>query len=65
MASRFGIADDKAIRELKASGEKINTRKSTNLWTSVFKKWAAHQNVCENLETYEVELDKVLSLFLR
>jgi hypothetical protein len=41
MASRFAIADNNVIEELKTSSEKSNTRKSTILWVGVFKKWAA------------------------
>jgi hypothetical protein len=64
MASRFGIADSDVIQDLKASSENRNTRKSTNLWVGVFKKWAAYRNMGENLETYKVEeLDEVLSRF--
>ena len=64
MASRFGVADSDVIQDLKASSENRNTRKSTNLWVGVFKKWAAYRNMGENLETYKVEeLDEVLSRF--
>jgi hypothetical protein len=40
MASRFGVADNDVIEELKAPSENSNTRKSTNLWVGVIKKWA-------------------------
>jgi L-lactate utilization protein LutB len=64
MASRFGIADSDVIQDLKASSENRNTRKSTNLWVGVFKKWAKYRNMGEHLETYKVEeLDEVLSRF--
>ena len=62
MASRFVVADNDVIEELKTSGENLNTRKSTNLLVGVIKKWAgtaALRNIGEDMETYEVqELDK-------
>ena len=59
MASRFVVADNDVIEELKTSSENLNTRKSTNLLVGVFKKWAALRNIGEDMETYEVqELDK-------
>ena len=59
MAARFVIASDDVINNLKTS-----TRKSTNLWVGIFKKWAALRNFEENLKTYDVrELDNVLSKF--
>ena len=62
MASRFVEADNDLIEEFRISSENVNTRKSTNLWVRVFKKWAVSRNVGEDLEVYEVEeLDKVLS----
>jgi hypothetical protein len=54
MAARFDIVSDDVIEDLKTSGENKNTRKSTNLWVAVFKKWAAVRNVEQNLETYDV-----------
>ena len=41
MASRFVVADNAVLEELKTSTENLNTRKSTNLLVGVFKKWAA------------------------
>ena len=59
MASRFVVADNDVIEELKTCSENSNTRKSTNLWVGVFRKWAALRNIGEDMETYEVqELDK-------
>jgi hypothetical protein len=43
MASRFVVADNDVIEELKTSSENLNIRKSTNLLpllVGVFKKWA-------------------------
>ena len=55
---------DDVINNLKTSSENKNTRKSTNLWVGIFKKWAALRNFEENLETYDVrELDNALSKF--
>ena len=52
MASRFVVADNDVLEELKTSSETLNTRKSTNLLVGVFK-------IGEDMETYEVqELDK-------
>jgi hypothetical protein len=59
MASRFVVADNDVIEELKTSSENSYTGKSTNLWVGVFKKWPALRNIGEDMETYEVqELDK-------
>jgi hypothetical protein len=62
MASRFVVADNDVIEELKTSSENLNTRKSTNLLVGVFKKWAgraALRNIGEDMEICEVqELDK-------
>ena len=60
MVSRFVVADNDVIEELKTSSENLNTRKSTNLWVGVFKKWPALRNIGEdNGDIYEVqELDK-------
>ena len=58
MASRFVVADNDVIEELKTSSENLNTRKSTNLLpllVGVFKKWAgraALRNIGEDMETY-------------
>jgi hypothetical protein len=51
MASRFVVANNDVIEELKTSNENSNTRKSTNLWVGVFKKWAALRNIGEDMET--------------
>jgi hypothetical protein len=59
MASRFVVADNDIIEELKTSSENLNTRKSTNLLpllVGVFKKWAgraALRNIGEDMETYK------------
>jgi hypothetical protein len=59
MASRFVVADNDVIEELKTSSENLNIRKSKNLLVGVFKKRAALRNIGEDMETYEVqELDK-------
>jgi hypothetical protein len=57
MASRFVVADNDVIEELKTSSENLNTRKSTNLLVGVFKKWAgrALRNTGKGMETYEVQ----------
>ena len=40
MASRFEIVDGEYIEELKDNSENENTKKSTEYWKNVFKKWA-------------------------
>ena len=59
MASRFINVDDKMIEELKSSSENANTKKSTEYWTGIFRKWATARELDDKLETYECEaLDK-------
>ena len=41
MDSRFVVADNDFIEELKTSSENLNTRKSTYLLVGLFKKWIA------------------------
>ena len=50
MASRFEIVDEEYIEELKDKSETENTRKSTEYWENVFKKWANERNFQANLE---------------
>ena len=40
MASYFEIVDEEYIEELKDNSENENTKKSTDYWKNVFKKWA-------------------------
>jgi len=64
MASRFEIVDEKYIEELKDKSENENTKKSTEYWKNVFKKWANERNYETNLEEYESDvLDQTLSQF--
>ena len=64
MASRFEIVDEKYIEELKDKSENENTRKSTEYWKNVFKKWANERTFQANLEDYESDaLDQTLSQF--
>ena len=59
MASRFVVGDNDVIEEVRTSSENLTTRKCTNLWVGVFKKWATLRKISEDMETYEVqELDK-------
>ena len=44
MASPFEIADEEYIEELKDKSENKNTKKSTEYWKNVFKKWANERN---------------------
>jgi len=62
MASGFEIIDEGYIEELKDKSENKNTRKSTEYWKKVFKKWANERNFQANLEEYESNvLDQTLS----
>ena len=64
MASHFEKVDDEFIEELKEMSENENTKKSTECWKNVFKKWATERNVNANLEEYECDaLDQTLSQF--
>ena len=64
MASRFEMVDEEYIEELKDKSENENTRKSTEYWKNVFKKWANERNFQANLEEYESDvLDQTLSQF--
>jgi hypothetical protein len=58
MASRFVVADNDVIEQLKTSSETSNTRKSTNVLVGVFKKWsgsAALRNIGEDMEVQELD----------
>ena len=64
MASRCEIVDEEYINELKDKSENENTRKITEYWKDVFRKWANERNFQTNLEEYESDvLDQTLSLF--
>ena len=64
MSSRFEVVDKEYIEELKDKSENENTRKSTEYWKNVFKKWAKERNFQANLEEYESDvLDQTLSQF--
>ncbi|PFX30571.1 Inactive phospholipase C-like protein 1 [Stylophora pistillata] len=56
--------DEEYIEELKDKSENENTRKSTEYWKNVFKKWANERNFQANLEEYESDvLDRALAQF--
>ncbi|PFX20808.1 hypothetical protein AWC38_SpisGene14732 [Stylophora pistillata] len=64
MASRFEIVDEEYIEELKDKSENENTRKSTEYWKNLFKKWANERNFQANLEEYESDVfDRTLEQF--
>ena len=63
MASRFEIIDEEYIEEFKDKSENENTRKSTEYWKNVFKKWANERNFQENLEECESDKRLVKSAF--
>ena len=50
MGSRFEIADEKYIEEVKDKSENENMKKRTEYWRNVFKKWANERNFQANLE---------------
>lgn len=56
MVFRFEIVDEKYIEELKDKSENENTKKSTEYWKNVFKKWANERNYEINLEEYESDV---------
>ena len=64
MASRFEVADEEYIEELKDKSENENRKNSTEWWKNVFKKWVNERNLQANLEEYENDvLDQRLSQF--
>ena len=50
MASRFEVADEEYIEEVKDKSENENMKKRTEYWRNVFKKWANERNFQANLE---------------
>ena len=63
MASRFEIVDEEYIEELKVKSEDENTKKITEYWKNVFKKWASERNFQANLEEYEIDaLDPICTI---
>ena len=64
MASRFEVADEEYIEELKDKSENENRKNGTEWWKNVFKKWVNERNLQANLEEYENDvLDQRLSQF--
>ena len=63
MASRFEIVDEEYIEELKDNSENENTRKNTEYWKNVFKKWANERNFQANLEECESDERLLKSAF--
>ena len=53
MASRFEMVDEEYIEELKDKSENEKTKKSSEWWKNIFKKWANERNLEPNLEEYE------------
>ena len=50
MVSRFEIADQECIKELKDKSENENTKNSMEWWEKVFKKLANERNLKANLD---------------
>ena len=64
MASCFEIVDEEYIEELKDKSENEITRKSTEYWKNVFKKWANNRQFQANLEEYASDVfDQTLAQF--
>ena len=64
MASCFEIVDEEYIEELKDKSENEITRKSTEYWKNVFKKWANNRQFQANLEEYVSDVfDQTLAQF--
>ena len=64
MASHFEIVDQQYIQELKGKRENENTKKNTEYWKNIFKKWTNKRNLQPNLEDYQSDvLDRTLSQF--
>ena len=65
MASHFEIVDQQYIQELKGKRENENTKKNTEYWKNIFKKWTNKRNLQPNLEDYQSDvLDRTLSQFM-
>jgi len=56
MSSCFEIVDEEYIEELKDKSENENTKRSTEYWESVFKKWANERNFQVTLKEYESDV---------
>ena len=64
MTSRLEVVDQQYIQELKEKSESESTKKSTEYWKNVFKKWANEINLQPNLEDYQTDfLDRTPSQF--
>ena len=62
----FEIVDEKHIEELKNKSENENTKKSTEYWKNVFKKWANEQISKQIYSEYECDVrDQALSQFYK
>ena len=58
------MVDEEYIEELKDKSENENTKKTTEYWKKVFKKWVNERNFQANLVEYESDvLDQTLSQF--
>jgi len=56
MASRFEIADEEVIEELRDKSDNENTKNSMEYWKNVFKKWVNERNFQANLEEYQSDV---------
>ena len=56
MSSCFEIVDEECIEALKDKSENENTKRSTEYWESVFKKWANERNFQVTLKEYESDV---------
>ena len=64
MTSRFVLADEGFIEELRNTSGNKNTKRSWDYWTNIFQQWTKTNGKNEQLESYEVpELNEALEQF--
>ena len=62
--SRFSLATENTIEELKNSSKNANTTKSTTFWFNVLTKWCRERQFSEKIEEYEpADLNNLLEQF--
>ena len=64
VSSRFSLATETTIEELKNSSKNENTVRSTGFWLSVWKKWCLEKEIADEIEKYEpTQLNALLERF--
>lgn len=62
--SRFSVANENTIQELKNSSKNENTQKSTSFWFSVWQKWCSEKGINDKIQEYEpANLNNLLEIF--